>query len=55
MTVHKRSVLPFLAVLVLLGLTVAPVLSASDIPAKDTWGMSASSIHRDTLVQPAKG
>ena len=47
MTVHKRSVLPFLAVLVLLGLTVAPVLSASDIPAKDTWGMSASSIQSD--------
>ena len=47
MTVHKRSLLPFLATLVLLVLSVTTALSASDIPAKNTWRVSASSIQND--------
>ena len=47
MTNHKRSVLSFLAALVLLLLSVTPALSASDIPPKTEWRVSASSIQND--------
>ena len=47
MTVHKRSMLPCLAALVLLVLPVPSALSASDIPAKEAWRVSASSIQGD--------
>ena len=47
MTVHKRSMLTFLSVLVLLVSTVTAAMSASDIPAKDQWRVSASSIQSD--------
>ncbi len=47
MTVHKRSMLTFLAALVLLGVPVTAALSASGIPAKDQWRVSASSIQSD--------
>jgi hypothetical protein len=47
MTIHKRSVLPLLAGLVLLVLPVATALSASDIPPKDAWRVSASSIQSE--------
>ncbi|MDH3505409.1 MAG: discoidin domain-containing protein, partial [Nitrospirota bacterium] len=47
MTVYKRSMLTFLAALVLLVLPVTPALSASDMPAKDVWRVSASSIQSD--------
>ena len=47
MTVHKRSMLSFLAALVLLMWPVTPALSASDIPPKTEWHVSASSIQSD--------
>ena len=47
MTIHKRSILPFLAALILLMLPVAPALSASDMPPKTEWRVSASSIQSD--------
>jgi hypothetical protein len=47
MTVHKRSMLTFLTALVLLVLPVTSALSASDIPAKEAWRVSASSIQGD--------
>ena len=47
MTIHKRSMLPSLAALVLLVLSVTPALSASDIPPKTEWRVSASSIQND--------
>jgi len=47
MTIHNRSVVPCMATLVLLVLPVIPALSASGIPAKDEWRVSASSIQSE--------
>ncbi|MDH4361913.1 MAG: discoidin domain-containing protein, partial [Nitrospirota bacterium] len=47
MTIHNRSVVTCMATLVLLVLPVIPALSASGIPAKDEWRVSASSIQSE--------
>ena len=47
MIVYKKSMLSFLIALVLLVLPVTPALSASDIPPKSEWRVSASSIQSD--------
>ncbi|MDR4492913.1 MAG: discoidin domain-containing protein [Hyphomicrobiaceae bacterium] len=47
MTIFKRSVMPYLSVLVLNGWLMTPVLSASNIPPKIEWKVSASSVQSD--------
>ena len=50
MTLYKKSQLTFLSILVLLMLPVSAALAASNIPAKDTWKVSASSIQSDEFL-----
>ena len=47
MIFEKQYVLPGLGVIILLGWFATPVLSASDIPAKTEWQVSASSVQSD--------
>ncbi|MEX0829912.1 MAG: discoidin domain-containing protein [Nitrospirales bacterium] len=47
MTLYKKRMLAFLFHSILLVLTVTPALSASDIPPKTEWRVSASSIQDD--------
>ena len=47
MTVHKKSVWSFLGTTLLLGLSTTAGLSATDIPEKKAWRVSASSIQSD--------
>jgi len=47
MTLYKKRMWTFLFILILLVLTVTPALSASDIPPKTEWRVSASSIQDD--------
>lgn len=47
MIFEKQYVLPGLGVLILSGWFATPVLSASDIPAKTEWQVSASSVQSD--------
>ena len=47
MTIHKKCLLMGLGVLALIGMHVTLALSASDIPPKTEWKVSASSVQSD--------
>lgn len=47
MTIHQRILLSCAAALVPLALPMTPALSASDIPAKNEWRVSASSVQSE--------
>lgn len=50
MTFCKRRVLTVLSILVLLMMAATAALAASNIPAKDTWRVTASSIQSDEFL-----
>lgn len=50
MTFHKRSLLTFVSILVLLVLPVSAALATSNIPPKNTWRVTASSIQSDEFL-----
>lgn len=50
MTLHKRSLLTVLSILVLLVLPVRAALATSNIPPKNTWRVTASSIQSDEFL-----
>src|SRR5680860_1583358 len=50
MMLYKRSLVSFLSMLVLLILPVGAALATSNIPAKDAWKVSASSIQSDEFL-----
>ena len=50
MTFHKRSLLTFLSILVLLILPVRAALATSNIPPENTWRVTASSIQSDEFL-----